>query len=189
MSEQNMEVQQAVNSALEQQKKKKKKKRLIIIIVIAIVVLIGIIGASGSSDDSKNTDASADSSISVEKQETTDGQLGDYVCTIKKAEICKNWEGKDSVKITYSFTNNASEAESFDIALTDDVYQDGVGLESTLINGDDDDWGIDVKIKPGTTKDVAKVYVLRDKKTKLDVEISELSLFSDDKLVYSVELD
>ena len=59
------------------------------------------------------------------------------------------WEGKDAVKITYEFTNNAGSAESFDLALSDELYQDGVGLESSFISSDDDDWGLDVKIKPG----------------------------------------
>lgn len=189
MSEQNYEVQQAVNQAMEEQKKKKKKKKLIIaIIVIAVIVVIGAVSAGGSSD-SDNSNQESGNSISAEKTEEIEGKIGDYVCTVKSAEICKNWEGKDAVKITYSFTNNNDEAESFDIALNDELYQDGIGLESTFISSDDDDWGIDVKIKSGTTKDVSKVYLLRDKSTAVDVEISELISFSDEKLTYTVELD
>lgn len=74
-------------------------------------------------------------------------------------------------------------AESFDLSLSDEIYQDGVGLESTFISSDDDDWGIDVKIKNGTTKDVFKVYLLRDKTTPLEVEISEWISLNDEKLL------
>ena len=187
----NVEVQQAVNAAMAEQKKKKSKKRFIILAVILVVIVIIAVAAT-SGDDSSSTDAgntSANSSIDAQANETVDGQIGDYICTVKSAEICKNWEKKDSVKITYSFTNNAKEAQSFDIALTDNVYQDGVGLESTFISSDDDDWGVDVKIKPGVTKEVAKVYKLRDTTTDLEVEIGEWLSFDDTKITTTVKLE
>lgn len=190
--QQSAEVQMAVSQAMNDQKKKKKKKKLIIILVIAALVIIGIVASSGGSDDKKENDnsTSASDSISADKNEKAEGAIGDYICTIKSATLCKDWEGKDSVKITYSFTNNASDAESFDIALSDEVYQDGIQLETTFLGGDnDDDWGIDVKIKPGMTKEVSKIYKLRDKSTPLNVEISEFVSFSDDKLTYTVNLD
>ncbi|MBR3149305.1 MAG: DUF5067 domain-containing protein [Eubacterium sp.] len=189
----NNEMQQAVTAALDEQKKKKRKRRLIIFAVI-IVVIIAIAALSSGGDDSSssqagnNNSAETTSQVSADKEAAVDGKIGNYVCVVKKAEICKNWEGKDAVKITYAFTNNNTEAESFDIALTDNVYQDGVGLESTFISSDDDDWGIDVKIKPGVTKEVAKVYVLRDKTTDLEVEIGELFSFDDTKVKTTVKL-
>ena len=186
------EVQQTVDAAMKEQKKKKRKKRLIIlaVIVVVLIVIVALASSGGdSSDDSNNNGTNASSQVDAEKDKNTDGKIGDYVCTVKKAEICKNWEGKDSVKITYEFTNNASDAQSFDIALTDNVYQDGVGLEDTFISSDDDDWGIDVKIKPGVTKEVAKVYVLRDTTTDLEVEIGELISFDDTKVTTTVKLE
>ncbi|MDE6659517.1 MAG: DUF5067 domain-containing protein [Eubacterium sp.] len=183
-----IEVQQAVDAALNEQKKKKKKKRIIILlgIVVAIIIIIAASGGSSGNNEDSNT-PSNNGSVAAEQEETK-GVIGKYVCTVKSAKVCKNWEGKDSVKITYEFTNNSKNAESFDFALKDDLYQDGVGLESSFISSDDDNWGIDVKIKPGTTKEVSKVYILRDKKTPIDVEISELISFSDDKLTYTVDL-
>ena len=197
------QLQQAVSSAMAEQKKKKKKRKLIVLgVIVAIIVVIAIAaGGSGGSDSESTTAAggatvSADSGktandtgVAADKQENAQGTIGDYSCTVKSAKVCKNWEGKDAVKITYEFTNNSDDAASFDIALNDEPYQDGVGLESTFISSDDDDWGIDVKIKPGTTKEVSKVYLLRDKKTPIDVEISELISFSDDKLNYTIKLD
>ncbi len=185
-----VEVQQAVTSALEEQKKKKRKKKWIIIGIIAAVIIIICIAASTGGDSDTESSANAGqttTAISANAPKAEKGKIGDYVCTIKSATVCNDWEGKNAVKITYLFKNNASEAESFDIALNDDVYQDGVGLEETFIN-DDDDFFVDVKIKPGTTKEVSKVYELRDTTTKLDIEISELISFSDEKLTYSVNL-
>ncbi|MBR6391868.1 MAG: DUF5067 domain-containing protein [Eubacterium sp.] len=199
--QQSPDVQNAVTEALNAEKKKKKKKRLIIFaVILAVIVIIGVAGASGGDKDAETSKAtvtaaadsgkSADSAVEAENDadNASDSAIGSYECVVKEAKICKNWEGKDSVKITYTFTNNSSDAASFDIALSDEVYQDGIQLESTFISSDDDDWGIDVKIKPGMSKDVSKVYILRDTKTDLDVEISELISFSDDKLVTTVKL-
>ena len=202
MENNSFEVQQAVNQALDEQKKKKKKKRLIIIgVILAVIIIIGVISSIGGDDENKSTnsqvtasdnaqeDSESSSDIEAEEDESTEGKIGDFVCIVKKAKICKDWESKDSVKITYSFTNNSKDSESFDLALSDEVYQDGVQLESTFISSDDDDFGIDVKIKPGMTKEVSKVYKLRDKTTDLEVEISELISFSDEKLVTTVKLE
>ena len=179
------EVQQAVDTALKEQKKKKRNTRLIILGVILAVIIIIVAVSGGSSESNNDSDPQGNnSSVSAEKEEKTQA-----VGALRKAAtVCKNWEGKDSVKITYEFTNNAGSAESFDLALSDELYQNGVGLESSFISSDDDDWGLDVKIKPGTTKEVSKVYILRDKETPIDVEISELISFSNDKLTYTIDL-
>ena len=180
--------------------KKKSKAPIIIGIIAGIIVLGIIIGAlsGGSGDDDKTTKAQINAANSADGKTTVDaasdstdedGVIGDYVCVVKEAKICKNWEGKDAVRITYSFTNNSSDSESFDIALSDEVYQDGVQLETSFTDADEDDWGVDVKIKPGMSKDVSKVYLLRDTKTDLEVEISEFISFSDDKLVTTVKLE
>lgn len=194
--QQNVDVQNAVNAAMQEQKKKKRKKRLIILAVIVVVLIAIIALASGGGDDSssntssnQNGTAAASSAVDAENGKKVEGQIGNYVCTVKKAEICKNWEGKDAVKITYEFTNNDDDAQSFDVALDDNVYQNGVELEDSFISSDDDDWGIDVKIKPGVTKEVAKVYVLRDKTTDLEVEIGELISFDDTKVTTTVKLN
>lgn len=184
------EVQQAVDAALKAQGKKKKKKRLIIIGIILAVLIIGIIAGSGSgSGDVQKEKGGEPVAAETKKDISADGKIGDYVCTVKSAVICSNWEDKTSVKITYEFTNNSSDAQSFDVALTDDLYQGGIGLESTFTGDDDEDYICDVKIQPGATKDVSKVYVLRDTSTPIDVEISEFISLSSDKLHYTVNLE
>lgn len=195
--QQAQQTQQIVNQALADDKKKRKKKKLtVILIIVGVLLLIGIVGAIGGSGDDSSTNTTAgavsessDSTAqSAKDKETVEGQIGDYVCTVKSAEKCKDWSGKDAIKITYSFTNNSKDAESFDLALTDEAYQDGIGLETTFLDGGSDELGLDVKVKPGTTKEVSKIYLLRDDTTKIDIEISELVSFSDDKLTYEIDL-
>lgn len=138
-------------------------------------------------EDNYSYSQSAEESSQNDSVQAVEGNtLGDYECKVKSASLTTDWEGKDAVIITYEFTNNSSEPMSFDVALEANAYQDGVGLE-TAITDDDADY-FDVEIKSGVTKDVKKVYVLRDTTTPVEVEISELFSLSDDKIVTTVEL-
>ena len=189
------DVQQAVTAALEEQKKKKRKKKWIIIGIIAAVIVIISIAASSGGDSDTESPANAGqttTAISANAPKAEKGKIGDYVCTIKSATVCEDYGNEKAVKIVYLFTNNSSDAKSFDIALDDNVYQDGIELKSTTLSifkdGEDDDFGIDVDIKPGITKEVTKVYKLRNTTSKLEVEIGESFGFGDEKLTYSVNL-
>lgn len=186
--QQPVDVHAAVNTALEQEKKKKKKKKWIIIAIVAIVVILLVAITSGGSEDSDNQSAGTDSSSSVSAQsdEKPEGTIGDYVCTVKEAKLCKDYMGKNAVMITYNFTNNSSDSISFDTALEDKVYQDGIALEIAILDDDTDIF--DVDIKPGITKEVKKAYVLRDTKTQLEVEIGEWISFNDEKITAKVDI-
>lgn len=185
----NADVQQAVTAALDEQKKKKKKKRLIIFAVIAVLIIIvialGAGGSEGGSEAGGTTVAGGEQQIS-EAPKAVDGKLGNYVCTFKTAIKCKNWEGKDAVKIVYNFTNNASNPMSFDAALEDKVFQDGIALETTFTSADENEiW--DVEIKPGVTKEVTKIYQLRNSTSDLEIEVGEWLSFDDTKYTTTVK--
>lgn len=186
----NNNVQAAVTAALDAEKKKKKKKKWIIIAVVAVVIILIAVIASGGSDDSSSEDSNASavtSAVSAESEEKANDTVGDYKCVVKGAKLCKDWTGKDAVLITYEFTNNSDSAVSFDVALDARAYQDGVGLETAILDEDTD--YLDVDIKPGVTKEVKKAYNLRDTSTEIEIEVSELISFSDDKIVTTVEID
>ncbi len=185
----NAEVQAAVNAVMKDEKKKKKKKKWIIIAVIAaIIIIIAVISSAGSSDKNTPDTPATNSSVEADTTEATNNTVGNYGCVVKSAKLTKNWEEKDTVLLTYEFTNNSSSPASFDVALIDHVYQDGIGLETTFLSDDDTDL-LDVEIKPGVSKEVRKAYVLRNTSTDLEVEISELISFSDDKIVTTVKLE
>ena len=184
------DVQAAVTEALDAEKKKKKKKKWIIIAVVAVVIILIAVIASGGSDDSSSEDSNASavtSTVSAESEEKANDTVGDFKCVVKGAKLCKDWTGKDAVLITYEFTNNSDSAVSFDVALDARAYQDGVGLETAILDEDTD--YLDVDIKPGVTKEVKKAYNLRDTSTEIEIEVSELISFSDDKIVTTVEID
>ncbi|WP_294954868.1 DUF5067 domain-containing protein [uncultured Eubacterium sp.] len=186
----NNNVQAAVTAALDAEKKKKKKKKWIIIAVVAVVIILIAVIASGGSDDSSSEDSNASavtSAVSAESEEKANDTVGDFKCVVKGAKLCKDLTGKDAVLITYEFTNNSDSAVSFDVALDARAYQDGVGLETAILDEDTD--YLDVDIKPGVTKEVKKAYNLRDTSTEIEIEVSELISFSDDKIVTTVEID
>lgn len=186
----NADIQNAVNTALQQEKKKKKKKKWIIIAVIAVVLIVIISVASGSGDSNNNSNSGSTgaSSVSAENEEKTDGTIGDYGCVVKGATLCKDWTDKDAVLITYEFTNNSDNPISFDVALDARAYQEGIGLETAILDSDETDW-LDVDIKSGVTKEVKKAYVLRDTSTPVEIEVSEFISLNDDKLVTTVEIN
>lgn len=189
----NPEVQQAVNAALNEEKKKKKKKKLIILGVVIALIIIVIAAASGSgSNDDTNTSSNEKttvSSVDAEKKETDENTIGDFKCVVKGAKLTKDWEGKDAVLITYEFTNNSNSPISFDGALDDKLYQDGIELESAILSNDEEAKLIDtVDLKPGITKEVKKAYSLRNKKSEIEVEIQEVFSFSDDMIKTTINL-
>lgn len=190
MQTNNADVQQAVTAALDAQKKQKKKKRLIILgIIVAIIVVIAVAAGSGSDNSGTASDGGSQQASQkvTESAKGKDGKLGDYVCTVKTVIKCKNWEGKDSIKVVYNYTNNASDSVSFDTALEDKVYQDGIALETTFNSDDDSDNFYDVAIKPGITKEVTKMYLLRNSTSDLEIEVGEWLSFNDAKYTTTVK--
>lgn len=189
----NPEVQQAVNAALNEEKKKKKKKKLIIIgVIIAVIIVIAVAASGSESNDDTNTSSNENttvSSVNAEKKETDENTIGDFKCVVKGAKLTKDWEGKDAVLITYEFTNNSDNPISFDGALDDKLYQDGIELESAILSNDEEAKLIDaVDLKPGITKEVKKAYSLRNKKSEIEVEIQEVFSFSDDMIKTTINL-
>jgi hypothetical protein len=176
-------------------------KAALICVILSIVVCIieAVVGGlavdkalNDTSDSSyvQSVDGDDDNTVTADSNSNANsstGEIGDYVCVVKDATICKDWSGDDALLVTYEFTNNSSDAISFDVALSDKLYQDGIGLETAILD-DETDWFVDVDIKPGVTKEVKKAYSLRDTTTSVEVEISELFSLSDDKITTYIDL-
>lgn len=163
--------------------------------IILTIIMYAVMGASMfkelTDDKSSDTNSSysfeaGEDSTNAETSVSADGTIGNYKCVVKGAEICKDWSGKDAVLITYEFTNNSDNAISFDVALDAKAYQNGIGLESAILDEETD--LLDVDIKPGITKEVKKAYVLSDTSSDVEIEVSEFISFNDDKIVTTVKL-
>lgn len=166
------------------------------ILNIAISIIMSVAGGaamfSAIGNEAANTDINSysEGANSVEADNgviSNDNTVGDYGCVVTSAELCKDWTGNDAVLITYEFTNNSSEAISFDIALDARAYQNGIGLETAILEGDETSL-VDVDIKPGITKEVKKAYVLNDTSSDVEIEVSEFFSLTDEKIVTTVQL-
>ena len=99
--QENLEVQQAVATALGEQKKKSKKKKLIIFGIIAALIVIGIISSSISAFVNKPADVDPNSLNAITGESVINADtIGDYGCVVKAAELCKDYADKDAVLIT-----------------------------------------------------------------------------------------
>lgn len=143
-----------------------KKKLGWIIAIVAIVVVIAAVAGGGSNIEDQG------------KQEAAKTNLGKYSVTIDSCRLAKDYAGKDVVIIKYTFTNVSDEnAVSFMVAMDDQVYQNGVGLNGAYIIDDNANYdsGNQMKeIKKGASIQLEVAYELNDTVSDVEVEVSEL---------------
>ncbi|WP_302962494.1 DUF5067 domain-containing protein [uncultured Adlercreutzia sp.] len=101
----------------------------------------------------------------------------DYAVTIDGCRVTEDYEGEPVAVVTYTFTNNSDEAQSFMVALHPQVFQNGVEL-STAIGSDWDSEKYLSDVKPGSSATVEIGYELEDA-SDVTVEVTELISFDD----------
>lgn len=160
------------------EKKKSKKGCLVAVIIVAVIGLIAIIaGVAGTKSDTP-ADSSADSSASQQKTEAKKddkNNVGNCKVELKDSKIATDYEGKKVLVVTYGFTNNDTKAQSFNVAIDDKAYQDGIELGMVLSDYGIDGYSYDEKIKdvkPGVSLDVQCAYELNDETTDVELELS-----------------
>lgn len=160
------------------EKKKSKKGCLVAVIIVAVIGLIAIIaGVAGTKSDTP-AQSSADSSASQQKTEAKkddENNVGKCKVELKDSKIATDYEGKKVLVVTYGFTNNDTKAQSFNVAVDDKAYQDGVELGMVLSDYGIDGYSYDEKIKdvkPGVSLDVQCAYELNDETTDVELELS-----------------
>lgn len=135
--------------------------------ILAVIILFGIIGSVGSNSDS-TTPSTSDNPSVVETKPTTN-EINGLMCEIVSAEVGgKNYEGKPTVVITYNYTNNSDDSQSFDFGFIDTVFQNGIECSPDYLYDEDN---AAKEIRPGTTIEVKKSYILNDTTTEVEVEI------------------
>lgn len=94
---------------------------------------------------------------------------------IKSATMTQDSDGNPAVIIIYSGTNNSSETTSPMQSLSTAVFQDGVGMDSTLVYDDPayDSGMYSTDVRPGTTVDVQQAFELSNTTSLIEVEITE----------------
>ena len=162
----------APQAPVEKPKKKKKKGKIIILAIIALLAII-IFTPSG------------------EEPEKAVGDVGSYNVIVKDYFFDENYDDKKVIVVTYTFTNNSDVDMSYDVAIFDKCFQNGVELEKEFISMDIENYSTENKsktIKPGVSLDIQQAYILNDEVTTIDVEIEEFLGFGD-PITFTIELD
>ncbi len=150
------------------------KRILVLLLVLMMVMLAMTACGEGLTDDQGNGGVV-----------TTIGSqnLGKYSVTIDSCRMAKDYAGNDVVIVQYTFTNVSDEdATSFMVAIDDQVFQNGVGLNGAYVMDDSANYdsGNQMKeIKKGASIQVEVAYELNDLTSDIEVEVSELFSLSD----------
>lgn len=160
-----------------------KRVWFILLIVIAVIVIIAAVASGGKGSDTGNQPSGSNSGAVV--NDSGNSNLGKYKVEIKGCRLSKDYDGKPVAIVTYSYTNNDSEAHSFSWTFEDHAYQNGVEAEPTYFPSDDDyqkNNNQSKEIKSGVTIDVMVAYKLNDTTTPVEVEVGQLISFDDTKI-------
>lgn len=119
-----------------------------------------------------------------------EGDLGSYHVEIKGAAAAADYEGKDAIVVTYSWTNNSGSTASAYEALRVKAFQNGAPLDSAVvIDSEKFDFSNYMReIRPGRTTDVQIAFHINSKTTAVDIEISELGSSSGDMVTMEFDL-
>ncbi len=105
--------------------------------------------------------------------------IGDYQALHTGSKIVQDYDGNDCIAITYQYTNNSKEAESFEWSFYYTVKQGDAELEYAPVFVSEDSYdmlddGLSEEVNPGETKEVTMTYMLNDLTTPVVLEFSDL---------------
>lgn len=173
--------------------RKKQKGGGCLIWILVIVLVIGVIGAlAGNGDSSKkptestkkesentkngsdNTEEEAKKPTKVETTEVSDTEFDYDDMHVKYTghEIGENMAGEKCLIVYFEFTNNSNENKSFIYSFTGKAFQNGVGLEDSLLFANDTCKNRDTEIQPGTTITVGKDFVLGEDMSNVTLQVT-----------------
>lgn len=148
------------------------------LLLTAVLVIAFALFALGSGETAPEVKDQGSAGIAAA---TTPGAIGKYSVQIDSCRLAKDYEGKPVVIVKYIYTNvSDSDPTAFYIAFDDNVFQDGVGLNSAYVLSDSANYSSDnqtKEIKAGATLEVEVAYELNDTTTDIEVEVKELFSF------------
>lgn len=157
-------------------------------LLLALVLALGLTACGSSSVGDTNTPAGSDSQQQESTPSSPDGEgtLGKYAVKFTGYTLAKDYQGQDTVIISFDFTNNDEDATSAMVALNIDAYQDGIELESAILTDAPEGYDSESEmknIKQGATLNCQKAFVLSNTSSPVEVEAEELFSLSSDKVV------
>lgn len=167
----------------------------IIALFITVFVFFSFIGKNSNPENS-NDDNIEYSAVSPEKSKDPfsdniiDVNISDCHIKYLRHEIVENMSGDKCVAVYYEFTNNSDEGKTFDYAVSDKAFQDGIELEISMFHVNDESKNSGAEIKPGVKIVVCSGFVLRNEDSDVELEIGKWIAIKDepdDKMILSVK--
>ena len=154
-----------------------KKTNLLLTVLLVLAFALFALGR-GETDAQVKDQGSANAAVAT----TAANTIGKYSVQIDSCRLANDYEGKPVVIVKYIFTNNSDpNPAAFWITFDDNVFQNGVGLNTAIIIDESVNYNSDnqmKEIKAGATLEVEVAYVLNDTTTDIEVEVSELISFN-----------
>ena len=145
------------------------KKTTLILMLAAMATAFTACGSNQSNvsinSDNQSQSQSEDHNFEPEPNKTQEnkGTIGDFTVAIDKAEIIKSKNSKKSILVTYSFTNDSSNAVRFADVLSAEAYQNDTACpQADMADGPADIENMLEEVKPGEMKTIYEAYVLQD---------------------------
>lgn len=163
------------------------------ILLLAVFFLFAVgSGEDTTGQTSGNNDTQAPKATVAATEAAPEGALGDYIIVIDSCRLAKSYDDKPVVIVKYVYTNVSNDnPTSFMFAFEDEVFQNGVGLNESYFVDDSANYSSDnqsKEIKAGATIEVEVAYELNDTTTDIEIEVSELISWSDDKITKTFAL-
>lgn len=132
-------------------------------------------GITTSSSSAASQSASPQSS-SAAQATSTSSMASEYDVTIDDATTTTDYSGNPALLVTYTWTNNSSDATSFAVALHAQCFQDGVECPLAVVSGADTNSM--TQLKPGASTTVQQAYQISGT-SDATVEVTKLISFDD----------
>lgn len=179
-----------------------------VLAVGGIVLLAGLLswmlwGRGGEAGGPSDPDAAASQSVEPTAQPSqaaavptagpavAEGALGDYQVELKGAFLTRDHEGKAAVVITYTWTNHSERTMNAMSAFVEKAFQGGVQIDSALIMPQPGyDSGAPMRdLRPGASTDVQRAFLLADRTSPVEFEVSLFSTLSDEAVSALYDLE
>ncbi len=147
---------------------------------LALAGCLALFGcSSGGSEDKPAADqgGSEPASQPADEQKQEPAEEAKYAVTIDDCAVTEDYSGAPAIVVTYTFTNNAEKATPFMTAISAKCFQNGVELDTAIVQDIDAQSALN-EVKPGATTTVQEAYLLDDQ-SDVSVECTELISLDD----------
>ena len=92
-------------------------------------------------------------------------------------EFGKTYDGKDTIQITFHYSNNSDESKAYIWAISTTAFQDGIELKDAYV----EDSERSTEIRPGKGIDIIEGFYLRSLTEPIELEFDTPISFNDDQ--------